>query len=163
MISTRSPRLAVALAALSLSCGPGAAPPPLPESAARGAAPDQFSADAAWGHLTALAAVGPRRAGTPGAERARAYLVGALRDPGFEVGEQRAQIEHGGERFTTVNIVAHLPGASPDAILLVAPYDSAPEGAAGVDAGASGAALVVELARALGARRPAYGVWVALV
>src|SRR5262245_9799528 len=108
MISTRSPRLAVALAALALACGPGAAPPPLPESAARGAAPDQFSADAAWGHLTALAAVGPRRAGTPGAEKARAYLVGALRDPGFEVGEQRSQIEHGGERFTTVNIVAHL-------------------------------------------------------
>src|SRR5215468_3833680 len=98
MIQNRSPRLAVALAALSLACGPGAAPPPLPESAPSGAAPDQFSADAAWGHLTALASVGPRRAGTPGAEKARAYLVGALRDQGLEVEEQRVQVEHAGER-----------------------------------------------------------------
>src|SRR5262245_48812489 len=101
MLRNRSPKLALALAALSLACGPGAAPPPLPESAAPGASPDKFSADAAWGHLTALAAAGPRRPGTPGAEKARAYLVGALRDQGLEVEEQRAQVEHGGEHLAT--------------------------------------------------------------
>jgi len=159
----RLPTPSLALALLWLACGPGAAPPPLPEPAAEPiAAPEDFSADAAWGHLEALAAAGPRGAGAPGVAAARAHLGEVLRGQGLEVVEQRAQIERGGERIETVNLVARIPGASDDVLLLVAPYDS-PPGDASADSGASGAALVVELARALGARRPAYTIWVALV
>jgi hypothetical protein len=165
MSSIRSWKLGPALAALWLACGP-TAPPPLPETiAASSPLPEEFSPERAWSHLTALAAIGPRRPGTAGSKRAREYLRGELSEQGLSVEEQRARSEHGEERVETVNVVARIPGDSEDVILLIAPYESPPGDAqgTGVDAGASGAALLLELGRALGARHPAYTIWIAFV
>jgi hypothetical protein len=153
---------AAALALLGLACG--TAPPPEP-AAIPESRPEDFSAEGAWRHVEALAAIGARPAGSAGAERARDYLRGELGALGIEVAEQRSRVEpKSAPPLETVNLFATIPGESPDAILLIAPYDT-PPGAPGVGAndGASGAALVLELARALKARGPRYTVWLAFV
>jgi hypothetical protein len=165
MRSIRSWKLGPALAALWLGCGPTPSSPPPETIAASSPPPEEFSPERAWGHLTALAAIGPRHPGTAGSARARDYLRGELSAQGLTVEEQHARSEHGEERVETVNLVASIPGDSEDVILLIAPYDSPPGDArgVGVDAGASGAALLLELGRALGVRHPAYTTWLVFV
>jgi hypothetical protein len=153
-----------AAAGLALLLGCGTAPPPEPEATPE-PSPEDFSAEGAWRHVEALAGIGARPAGSEGAQRARDYLRGELGALGIEVTEQRARVEpKGAPPLGTVNLFATIPGDSPDAILLIAPYDT-PPGAPGVGAndGASGAALVLELARALQARGPRYTLWLAFV
>src|SRR5262245_13457424 len=151
---------AFAIALLWLGCGPPP-PPPAPTAAPVAPRPGDFSGDHAAAHLEALRKIGARPAGSEGARRAREYPTGALGGLGLEVQEQRAPGSPGGV-LETVNVFAAIPGESPDAILLVAPYDSPPEaGAEGGDG--SGAALVLELGRALKARRLPYTVWLAFV
>ncbi len=145
----------------------GCAPPPQPPAEAGAPAesrPEDFSRDRAAGHLEALAAIGPRPAGSEGSRRARDYIASALRALDLEAREQRVRVESGSpeESLETVNLLAAIPGDSPDAILLVGPYDS-PPGGAGLGDGASGAALVLELGRALKERRLPYTVWLAFV
>ncbi len=155
-----SSRAALSIALCWLACVPPPQPPPEP-AAPPEPRPEDFSGARAFGHLEALASIGPHPAGSDGARRARDYLAGALRELGLEVAEQRARIERGSPDavFETVNLFATIPGDSPDAILLVAPYDSPPE----TSDGSSGAALVLELGRALQARRPPYTTWLAFV
>jgi hypothetical protein len=154
---------AAASALLWLGCG---SPPPPPEPAGEiGPRPEDFSSEGAWRHVQALAAIGPREAGSEGAKRARDYLRGELAKLGVEVTEQLSRIEpRSAPPLETVNLFATIPGESPDAILLIAPYDT-PPGAPGVGAndGASGAALVLELARALEVRGPRYTLWLVFV
>jgi len=127
------------------------APPPV---AGRAGA---FSAERAWADLEALAAIGPRPMGTPGSEAARHYIEEQLRAIGLEPKLQPAEVifeSEGGAEKTLVNVRATIPGESADQIVLVAPYDSAtrdgvPE--VGVNDGASGAALLLELARVIAA------------
>ncbi len=152
--------------ALGLLACPPAPPPPAPVQAPAPPPPGDFSEERAWRHVEALARVGPRGAGTDGAARAREYLVAQLQALDLQVTEQRIRVEPGpaGRGLETVNLLAAIPGPSTDAILLVAPYDSPPGvPGAGVNDGASGAALVLELGRALQVRAPAYSVWLAFV
>jgi hypothetical protein len=134
-----------------------AAPEPLPED---------FSQERAWAHLETLAGIGPRVSGTTGVARAQEYVRNELRRLGLEVGEQRTRIELRSPQavLELVNLVGVVPGDSPDTILLVAPYDSVPgERGVGANDCASGAALVLELGRALAAKGLPYTVWLALV
>src|SRR5262245_14135006 len=148
------------VALFALACGPPPPPPSEPASPAE-KRPEDFSGERAAAHLEALASIGPRPAASEGAQRAREYIAGSLRGLDVEVVEQRTRVE-GKDPVAgveTVNLFATIPGASPDAILLVAPYDSP----ADARDGASGAALVLELGRALQASHPAYTVWLAFV
>lgn len=130
-------------------------PPPAP-------AVGEFSAERAWGHLQALAEIGPRTAGSDGAARARAYIADQLAALALDV--ERLELEIDFESpdvppITLVNLSAVLPGESKDEIVLAAPYDTSHyEGFefAGVNEGASGAALLLELARVLKERPPPY-------
>lgn len=150
--------------ALGLLACPAASPPPEPvAAAARERAPEEFSEERAWRHVEAFEGLGPRVAGSEGARRARAYLADALREIGLEVTEQRAPIPPGAPKPApeTVNLIAEVAGGSQDLIVLVAAYDSPPGSSPGD--GASGAALVLELGRALRARGPEYSVLLAFV
>jgi len=125
------------------------------ESGSEGAAA-VFSPDRAWNHLEALAAIGPRAAGTPGAEKARRYISDELRLLDLDVDRQVSTIsfegEAAGEPIEVVNLAATIPGASSDLIVLAAPYDSAYHATyeyRGVNDGGSGAALLLEVARIL--------------
>jgi hypothetical protein len=139
---------------LCLACGSAPAPPPLPRAPADGQV-DAFSADRAWKHLEALAAIGPRASGTEGAAKARAYLQDELTSLGLEVVSQSSTVSFdSGDMpdFELVNLEVTIPGDSPDLIILAAPYDSAYHESfeyPGVNDGASGAALLLELARVL--------------
>jgi hypothetical protein len=122
--------------------------------------PTRFSAERAFGDLRELAAIGPRVSGTAGAEQARAYLRGELAAQGLEVVEIETPRRIEGVPETALrHLSVTLPGASPERFLLVAPYDSSRFGSfefVGANDGASGAALLLELARVLKERPLAY-------
>jgi len=116
----------------------------------------RFSGQRAWKHLEALAAIGPRAVGTPGAARAREYITSQLAAVGLEAKPTSMELQLGSEEQPTalelVNLTATVRGKSSDLILVIAPYDSAYHGSfrfVGVNDGASGAAVLLELARVL--------------
>jgi len=173
MPSGRRLLLALLLAA-GLACA-GKVPPPAPSGEPR----RPFRAERSWDDLRALAAIGPRVSGSEGAERARAYLRGELEKLGLEVqetllevprpkaSEGTAEDEAAAEPpRSVVHLLAVIPGALPDVVLLAASYDSEPkEGIEYVAANASGSgpALVLELARALAADPLPYTTWLAFI
>ncbi len=154
----------VALAFGQLACSP--APAPIESVAApTPPPPGDFSGERAWQHLVALTRLG---AGAPGSEvdsGARGYLAGELRALGLEVRAQTVQrVDPGApERAVeTVNLLAEVPGKSRDLFVLVAPYGSQPAGP-GASNDASGAALLLELGRALQSRGSEYTILLAFV
>lgn len=151
---------------LVLACGTAQAPAPLGQIDDPTVALDDksaFSKDRAWGHLTALAEHGPRVTGTEGARRARDYITSELRRMEIDIIEAPEDLPTG---YTPAdgdpepdNIEAEIPGASDDLIVLVAPYDSRQFESfdfVGVNDGASGAALLLELADVLSQKELAY-------
>jgi Peptidase family M28 len=97
--------------------------------------------------------IGPRPLGSSANARARAYLVEALRQGGFpdvRVKTSDARRPEAGLTARVSNIVAIKPGRRPEAIALVAHYDSMPESPGATD-DALGAAVAVEGGRALAA------------
>jgi hypothetical protein len=130
---------------------PEPTPPPL----------DVFSGERAWSDLEALAS-SPRVSGTGGSARAREYLTRELSGLGLETAEiTTTRHVEGLPDVTLRHVSARLPGESPRLFLLVAAYDSSrfPDfDFLGVNDGASGAALLLELARVLSTRDLPYTV-----
>ncbi len=138
-----------------------ASPPPQVPAGASG----DFSGDTAFGHLHALTAIGPRVAATPGGEKARAYLKGELEKLGLSVEERRIAGAPGadGAPRELVNLVAVIPGESPDLFVLAAPYDTRRFDSfefVGANDGASGPAVLLELARVIQVRPLHYTTWI---
>jgi hypothetical protein len=154
----------VALAGAGLVCGVGlvcSSPPPPPPPPPT----PEFSPDAAWEHLRALAEIGPRVPGTPGAAAAREYLRSRLDSLGIGVTEDVVTVEDrgDGQPIEVANLVGSIPasGDSPDLFLLAAGYDTTRFESfpfAGVNSGASGTALLLDLARGLAENPLPYGV-----
>jgi hypothetical protein len=151
----------LALGACAAGCQSAPAGPPPPEAPVA----SEFSGDAAYAHLRALAQIGPRTAGTPGAEQARAYLRAELEKLGLEVHEQRIaeswQEQEGATEL--VNLYTVIPGASPDRFVLGAAYDTRPSEElrfVGANQGASAPALLLELARVIQANPLLYTTWI---
>lgn len=122
-------------------------PTPQPPSAPQ----EAFSAERALGYLKAFATA-PHPLGSAEHDRVRDYLVAQLSALGVAPETQRAtgvtpRYEVAG---TVENIVARLKGtnASPEAVALVAHYDSVPAGPGAGDDG-SGVAALLETMRAL--------------
>ncbi|MGB7283888.1 MAG: M28 family peptidase [Candidatus Acidiferrum sp.] len=127
-------------------------PAPLPASAPQ----NVFSADRALAYLDAFATA-PHPTGSAEHDRVRDYLVSQLTALGLTPEIQRttsvtARYEIAG---TVENIVARLKGTSdpPDAVALVAHYDSVPAGPGAGDDGA-GISALLETLRALRAGPP---------
>jgi hypothetical protein len=132
----------VALSAVAgaSACGRGAAIP--------------FSEANAREHVEMLAGtIGSRSIGTPANDRARLYLVDQLQRHGFQVRVQETDARRPeiGRTARVRNIVAIRAGGRPEAIALVAHYDSAPESPGAAD-DALGVAVCVEAARVLAGR-----------
>ncbi|MGI8956267.1 MAG: M20/M25/M40 family metallo-hydrolase [Chthoniobacterales bacterium] len=113
------------------------------------ALPEEFSAARAIVQLSHFA-TRPHPIGSPKNARVREYLVATLDGLGLTV-----QVEETTARLTKVrNIVATLPGtAHQRAVMLVAHYDSVPEGPGAADDGA-GVISILETIRALRAGPP---------
>ncbi len=115
-------------------------------------APD-FSTAHARRHIEQLAGViGSRPPGTPANAAARAYLADALTSAGYTVRIQTADAtsERYGVSGRVNNIIAVKDGARPEAIGLVAHYDSVAEGSGAADDGI-GTAVCLEAGRWLAA------------
>jgi hypothetical protein len=131
-------------------------PAPVPVEVAPGPPPlDVFSGERAFEDLRALGEEGRAEGGDP-----RAVLERALAPLGLEV--QPLATGEGAEAegvAPLAHLMATLPGTSPDLFVLIAPYDGGgdpgPPPLAG-DVGASGAALLLELARVLSTRTNPY-------
>jgi hypothetical protein len=148
--------LAAAIAAAAAACG-GA--PQESDAALEG--PREFSGSLAWAALEDLAG-SPRALGTSGAEEARSLIKARLGSAGVAVDTVTTTFEAKGlGPLALTHLVATLPGSSTDRIVLVAPYDSGHYddfGFVGANDGASGAALLVEMARVFAGRALPYTV-----
>ena len=138
---------------------PSAPMPPLPAVVA------DFSGDTAFEHLRALTALGPRVAGTPEADQTRAYLRSEIEKLGLAVEERRFSGPPGPDGIPRelVNLVAVIPGASPQLFVLTAPYDTRGFDSfrfVGANDGASAPALLLELARVIQAHPLPYTTWI---
>jgi glutaminyl-peptide cyclotransferase len=140
------------------------------DAAAEALRPDPalFSGSRAWEHLVALEKIGPRVSGQKGAKRARDYLREELGSLGLEVRERRVVVAQAGadEALELVHLVAVLPGDSPDVFLLAAHYDTRHHESfryVGTNESASGAALLLELARVMKLAPRPYTIWFAFI
>jgi hypothetical protein len=159
-------RLAVALLAaclcaanLSVVCGQTAGARKQTSGSARAGTLGAFDSGRAFEHVRQLVAIGPRPAGSPGIEAARRYVRGEMQALGLPVVEQRFD---GATPFGPVkmaNLIVTIPGASPDRLIIAGHYDTKlfrQFRFVGANDGGSSAAMLLELARVLKARRNAF-------
>ena len=108
--------------------------------------PSPFDADEAMGHIYTLAeAIGPRKSGTAAEDQAVEYAVDYLEGLGYPVTTTDVPLPNGS---TSHNVSVIKPGHSSGTIVIGGHIDSV-TGAPGGNDNASGAAVVLELARCL--------------
>lgn len=137
-----------------------------------------FDADRAWKDLLAQVAFGPRVPGTPTHVKTRDWLVKRLREASDVVTLQPFSHKLGGANVAMWNIIADFPGTGPaprERVILVAHWDTRPTAdydpdpakrntpILGASDGASGVAVLLEIARQLKARPIARDVTILLV
>lgn len=124
-------------------------------------AEDDFSGDRAMGHLERIVDIGPRVSGSPGMERQRELVIRHFTAAGGKVTRQSFQIRdrRSGKPVKMENIVVEWHPERSDRVILGAHYDTRPfpdrdaldpRGVfVGANDGASGVALLMELAGAM--------------
>jgi Zn-dependent M28 family amino/carboxypeptidase len=120
------------------------------------AAAVQFDSNRAWGHLTQLVAIGPRPSGTPAIEQARKYIKDQLTAVGLTAVEQKWMQDTPAGRLAMSNLVATIPGARKDRIVIAGHYDTKRFSQfrfLGANDGGSSGAFLIEIGRVLKARK----------
>lgn len=128
-----------------------------------------FSADSAYAYVEQQLAFGPRIPGTPEQEACAAWLTGRLQGLADTVYVQRATVIAPQQRsLPCINIIAAFNPAAKRRILLLAHWDTRPYADKeagggnkkfdGADDGASGVAVLLEMARQFHAQRPETGI-----
>ena len=119
----------------------------------------KFDSTRAYEDIRQLVAIGPRVAGTPGAEAARAYITKQLQASGIKVEEQPFEATTPLGRVKMVNLRATLPaaggGLSAGRLVIGGHYDTKlfrDFTFVGANDGGSSAAFLIELGRALKSR-----------
>jgi glutaminyl-peptide cyclotransferase len=146
--------LVPAVALTALGCGEKEEPPPPADPAAAERA-SRFDERRAFEDLEAQVELGPRPAGSAANRRLTTMLAARLREAG--VNGVRVQRPHR-------NVVGAIPGREPGAIVIGAHHDTKDgvPGFVGANDGASGVAVVLELARALPGRVDGPSIHIAL-
>jgi glutaminyl-peptide cyclotransferase len=127
--------LLAVLGAVLVGCGDGPNSGPGPPAAGR------FDAQRAFRDLRAQVRIGPRSAGSAGSRQEVRWIAKRLGEAG--VPEVRVQHPHR-------NVVGHIPGEAPGTVVVGAHHDTKDiPGFVGANDGASGVAVLLELARAL--------------
>lgn len=139
--------------------------PPAPPEGARdeSATVSGFDGERAFADLVDQVRIGPRPAGSPGAERVRELIRVRLRQAGWRSRDHefRAQPPSGAPVAMT-NVIGMREGERDELILVVAHYDTKLIPGVrfvGANDGASGTAVLLELARQLSTRSLPFGVW----
>ncbi|HEX2901088.1 MAG TPA: M28 family peptidase, partial [Bacteroidia bacterium] len=131
-------------------------------------APD-FSADSAYHFIEQQLAFGPRVPNTPAHAACADWMVGQFKTYGAEVMVQSAEIkDRSGKLIQMKNIIASYNVAAAKRVMVTAHWDSRPFAdkdaknpsapVPGANDGASGVAVILEIARHLQAKAPAVGV-----
>jgi glutaminyl-peptide cyclotransferase len=129
---------------------------PRPEPGTRSPEPSKFDSNRAWEHLRRQVAFGPRPAGSAALAECRRYIIAELKAAGIEAREQAFDAQTPLGRVGMVNLIATIPGARPDRIVLASHYDTKlfkQFRFVGASDGASSTAALLELGRALKGRR----------
>ena len=128
------------------------------QSASAGTVP-QFDSSRAWEHLRQLVAQGPRPAGSAAIEQSRKYIRAQLAAAGVSVVDQAWEAQTPAGPVHMVNLVATIPGARTDRLMIAGHYDTKRVREfrfVGANDGGSSAAFLIELARVLKARKNAF-------
>ncbi len=155
----------------------GGKPPSAEAHAPASTAPHPlFSGDHAFAFLTAQTAFGPRNPGSAGHRQCLAYLVAALRPLADDVRLQEfTHSGYGGEQLRLTNVIASYRPSDRTRILLCAHWDTRPRAdqdetrskrndpILGANDGASGVAVLLELATMLKDTPPPVGVDIVLL
>src|SRR5205809_9931 len=88
------------------------------------AAVPKFDSNLAWEHLRQLVAIGPRPSGSPAIEQARKYIKDQLAASGVAVAEQKWVDDTPAGKIQMVNLIATIPGASKDRLVIAGHYDT---------------------------------------
>jgi Zn-dependent M28 family amino/carboxypeptidase len=134
----------------------GLATGPLVSAGPTGAA---FDSNRAFEHVRQLVAIGPRHPGSAGSQQARRYILEQAKALGIAAAEQPFVASTPFGPVQMANVVLTLPGARPDRILLGGHYDTKlfrEFRFVGANDGGSSTAMLLELARALKARKNAF-------
>ena len=83
-----------------------------------------FDSNRAWEHLRQLVALGPRPAGSPAIEQTRKYIKNQLAAAGVTVAEQAWDDQTPIGTVHMVNLIATIPGARADRIVIAGHYDT---------------------------------------
>jgi glutaminyl-peptide cyclotransferase len=119
-------------------------------------APLTFDSSRAWEHLRQLVGFGPRPAGSAALAESRRYIEDQLKASGVSFAEQAWDDQTPAGQVHMVNVVATIPGARRERLVIAGHYDTKRFRAfrfVGANDGGSSAAFLVELARVLHARR----------
>lgn len=117
--------------------------------------PPRFDSGRAWEDLRQLVSIGPRPAGSPAIAETRKYITSQLAAAGVGVTEQAWEDETPLGRIHMVNLIATIPGARKDRIVISGHYDTKlfrQFRFVGASDGGSSAAFLIELARVLKSR-----------
>ena len=132
------------------------------EAAPPASATGGFDGARAYQYVSDIVALGPHVAGTDGSHRVQQYLVAKLKSFGCPVDQEDFHSPTPIGNVAMQNIVAKIPGASPDIVLLTTHYDSKMiPGFVGANDGGSSTAVTLEMARLLCARKNALTFWLA--
>ena len=126
------------------------------------AARPAFSGGRAFEDLKHLVSFGARPSGSSQLAKARQWMITQLRQTGEDVEEDRFTASTPIGQLAMSNIIVKIPGASRDVVIVAGHYDTARvPGVAfvGANDGASSAALLMELARALKGQKFPFTVW----
>jgi len=118
--------------------------------------PPKFDSGRAWEHLRQLVAIGPRPSGSPAIELTRKYIKDQLSAGGLTTVEQVWDDQTPIDKVRMVNLVATIPGAHKERIVVAGHYDTKLYRQfrfVGASDGGSSAAFLLELGRVLKARR----------
>ena len=131
-------------------------------SLSRAAEPTGFSGARAFEDLKHLVGFGPRPSGSPALTQTRQWLIQELRGTGAEVEEDRFVVNTPIGAIPMDNLIAKFRGSGRETVIVAGHYDTKRFDQfrfLGANDGGSSAALLVELARVLGARRNALNYW----
>ena len=107
-----------------------------------------FDAARAFESVKRQVAFGPRPAGSTALAETRKYLEGELKSYGLTVREEPFTADTPTGKVDMVNVIAELPGASPDVLVLSSHYDTKRmKDFVGANDGASSTAALLEIAR----------------
>lgn len=132
----------------------------------------QFSADAAFEHVRTQVAFGPRVPGTPGHQKQLDWMVEFLRTRADSVTVQNFTHTHSTtkKQISLTNVIAHFNPQATSRVLLVTHWDTRPTADQedesdnrarpidGANDGASGTAVLLEIANVLSKTKPTVGV-----